>query len=212
MFKAIVMGLWLTSAQLAFGASTEDGEQMPSAEQQAAAKAKEALARRLKVAAADVTVESIEAKTWNDSSLGCGKPGTVAMQVITEGYAVLLKANGREHTVHVAGKNAVICDRPAVVRKDRAQGAHLARGLERMMQQAREDLAARLGADPAEIRIAGMQPQQWADGAMECPLADQPVEPGPIAGYRLSLRHQGRVYTYHTDMKTVRACPAIEKN
>lgn len=212
MFRAIVMTLSLAVAPLACTANPQGSEQMPASEQQAAAKAKQHLAQALNVAESDIVVKSVEAKTWNDSSLGCGKPGTVAMQVITDGHAVVLEAQGSEHVVHVAGNNAIVCDRPALIHKDRRRGAHLARGLDVMMQRAREDLATQLGVEPAAIRIAGMQPQQWADSSMECPIADQPVEPGPIAGYRLSLRHQGRLYTYHTDMKTVRACPPIAKD
>lgn len=212
MFKAVAMTV-LTLGALTGAGTAAGGSDEPSAaqEQQAVARAKELLAAKLKVAADDIEPTHVEPKTWNDSSLGCGKPGTMAMQVITHGHAVSLAIDGREHLVHVAGNNAVICDRAPLVRKT-LRRATPARGLNVMMEQARQDLAERLGVDPERIRVAGMQPQQWADSTMECPRAGEPVDPGPIAGYRLALKHSSRIYTYHTDMKSVRACPSIEKD
>jgi len=211
MFKTVAIAV-LTLGALTGTGATEGGieESSMSQEQQSVTRAKQVLAEKLKIALDEIEVTRVEPKTWNDSSLGCGKPGTLAMQVITHGYAISLTADGREHTIHVAGNNAVICDRAPLTRKNLRRAAP-ARGLDLMMDQARQDLAQRLGVEPAKIRIAGMQPKQWTDSAMECPRADEKVEPGPIPGYRLSLKHASRVYTYHTDMKTVRACPAIEK-
>jgi hypothetical protein len=205
MFRALVMTALMSISSIGTGAEGRGAD-----EQQAGERAKELLAETLKLAADKIEVKRIEPRTWNDSSLGCGKPGSLAMQVITEGFAVSLLAQGREHTVHVAGTNAVICDRPNLIRKDVRRSAH-ARGLDVMMEQARQDLATRLGVEPEKIRIAGMKPQQWQDSAMECSVSGEPIQPGPLRGYRLSLKYLSRVYTYHTDMKTVRACPAIEK-
>lgn len=41
------------------------------------------------------TVVSAESVTWNDSSLGCPKPGTMYSQVITPGMKVVVGADGR---------------------------------------------------------------------------------------------------------------------
>ena len=209
MFRALVMVVLIVGAPLAVAVGAEGGEQMSAEQDRAAARAKQLLSDTLRVAATDIAIKSIEPRTWNDSSLGCRRSGSLALQVITDGYAVTLNAQGREHVVHVAANNAVLCDRPNVVRRDRG-GVHHARGLDAMMQKAREDLASRLGVAAVKIRIAGMKPQQWTDSSMECPIAGEPVKQGPISGYRLSLKYDGRLYTYHTDMKTVRACPAIE--
>jgi hypothetical protein len=173
-------------------------------------RAKQLLTTQLRIAAEDIELISIESITWNDSSLGCGKPGTMALQVLTPGHAVRLRAQGKEHRVHVAGNQAIVCERPTLSRKP--GGVARARGVDSMVQLAREDLAQQLGADPARIRVAGMKPQQWTDSTMECPVPGETVRPGPLRGYKLSLRHQQRVYTYHTDMVSVRACPPISKD
>src|SRR5262245_5775969 len=96
-------------------------EQQPvtaSAKEQAEARARAELAQHLKVAPEDITVSSSEPQTWRDSSMGCGKPGTMALTVITEGYAVMLAAQGREHSVHVAGDKAVICNRGTIPHRE----------------------------------------------------------------------------------------------
>ena len=140
--------------------------------------------------------------------MGCGKPGAVALTVITQGYAVVLSAQGHEHSVHVSGNNAVICSKGAMPHRD--SRAVNARGLDVMMERARQDLAKRLGADPAKIRLGGMQAQRWDDSALGCPQEGEKILAGPVDGFKLALRYSGRVYTYHTDRQDVRPCPAIE--
>ena len=134
--------------------------------------------------------------------MGCGKPGAVALTVITEGYAVVLSAQGREHNVHVSGSNAVICNKGAILHRD--SRAVNARGLDLMMERARQDLAQRLGVDPAKIRLAGTQPHRWDDSALGCPREGEAIKAGPVDGFKLSLRYSGRIYTYHTDRQDVR--------
>jgi hypothetical protein len=202
---ALLAPLTLRAAQEAQMPNTASSE-----EADAIARAKELLTTQLRVAVNEIEVISAESKTWNDSSLGCGKPGTMALQVLTPGYAVTLRAQGKVHRVHVAGNQAIVCERPVLLRKPR--GAARARGVDTMMQLAREDLAKQLGVDSTDIRIAGMKPHQWNDSTMECPLTDEALRPGPIQGYKLSLRYQQRIYTYHTDMVNVRACPPISKD
>ena len=181
-----------------------------SARAQAEERARAQLAEQLRIAPEQITVTRSEPQTWNDSSMGCGKPGTVALTVITEGYAVVLAAQGREHTVHVSGSNAVICGKGVMPHRDgRATNA---RGLDVMMERARQDLAQRLGVDAAQIRIAGMRPQRWDDSALGCPQEGETIQPGQVDGFRLMLRYSGRIYTYHTDRLGVRPCPAIEAN
>ena len=178
-----------------------------SAKEQAEQRARAKLAEQLKIAPDAITVTRSEPRTWSDSSMGCGKPGTVALTVITEGYAVVLSAQGSAHNVHVSGSNAVICNQGAMLQRGRAMNA---RGLDVMMERARQDLAQRLGADPAKIRLAGQQPHRWEDSGLGCPRPGEAIQAGPVDGFKLSLKYSGRSYTYHTDRKDVRPCPAIE--
>lgn len=190
-------------------AAAEQGATSDSGREQAEQRARAALAQRLNIPEDAVTVQRAEPRTWSDSSMGCGKPGTVAATVITEGYAVVLSTQGAEYSVHVSGDNVVVCERGIQLRRD-PKGAVNARGLDVMMEQARQDLAQRLGVDPAKIRLTGMSPQRWDDSGLGCPQQGEAVLAGPVDGFRLMLKYSGRVYTYHTDRKTVRACPAID--
>lgn len=179
-----------------------------SAQVQAEQRARAQLAEQLKIAPDQITVTRSKPQTWSDSSMGCGKPSSVALTVITEGYAVVLAAQGREHTVHVSGSNALICSKGEMPHRDgRATNA---RGLDVMMERARQDLAKRLGVDPAKIRLGGMQAQRWDDSGLGCPQAGETTQAGPVDGFKLALRYSGRIYTYHTDRQDVRPCPAIE--
>jgi len=212
MFKVLAMATLALGVAAHDAARTVDAAEqgaMNESQQHAEQRARAALAQRLDISQDAITVQRIEPHAWSDSSMGCGKPGAVAATVITEGYAVILSAQGVEHSVHVSGDNVVVCERGTVPGRD-ARGVQNARGLDVMMEQARQDLAQRLGVDPSKIRLAGMTPQRWEDSALGCPQQGEAVLPGPVDGFRLMLKYSGRVYTYHTDRKTVRACPAIE--
>lgn len=220
MFRTVAMIL-LLMGQSAAG-EVVNGESSPTpvadvsaslpsaAAQSAVAAAREKLAKHLKVELAQVSLVAVEPRTWNDSHLGCGKPGSMALQVISEGFAVTLAAQGRQHRVHVAGKNnVVICDRAVLLRSDKRRPAN-GRGLDVMILQAREDLARQLSVPVTAIRVRGTQPQTWTDSTMDCPRGGEAIDARTVNGYRLSFQHASRIYTYHTDLQDVRACPAIE--
>jgi len=198
------------------GAGSDGGAQTPGeeapvqedAQARAAARAVNALAERLKIGPGEISIVAVEPRTWSDSSMGCRQPGTVALTVITPGYAVSLSAQGREHRVHVSDTAVVVCDQ-RLIRRD-ATGVSNARGLDVVMERARQDLARRLGVEPSSIRLAGMQPHRWSDGSLGCPRAGETVQAGPVDGFKLTLRHAGRVYTYHTDRHQLRPCPDID--
>jgi hypothetical protein len=211
MIRVIAIALLATAGTQGVVTAADGDTPVPSAAEEAAAAdlARLTLAAHLQTPESALTIDSVEPRTWNDSGLGCGKPGSMALQVISEGYAVIVHANDRAYRVHVSGKNAVICDQPLLMRKEISRPAH-ARGLDVMIEQARQDLAKRLGADPSAIRVYGTQPQQWADNTLDCPQAGEAVVSKPVNGFKLFFRYQSRIYTYHSDMSHVRACPAIE--
>lgn len=70
------------------------------------------LAERLKVGLNQVSVLSVESVEWRDSSLGCPESGRVYLQVITPGYRIILRADGRQFEYHSArGRDrAILCD------------------------------------------------------------------------------------------------------
>ncbi len=69
--------------------------------------------------------------------------------------------------------------------------------LEEIVEQARRDLAARLGRAVAEIRVVEARAVTWPDSSLGCP------EPGRMylqvltPGYRVILEAGGQRYAYH---------------
>jgi hypothetical protein len=73
--------------------------------------ARAALAGEIGVKAEEITLLSVEEMDWNDSSLGCPKPGQAYLQVITPGYKIILEAQGRRYEYHSGrGERVIRCD------------------------------------------------------------------------------------------------------
>jgi hypothetical protein len=176
--------------------------------------ARNQLASELQLEVTSIEALSAEQQTWSDSSLGCGKPGTMAAQVITPGYAVILKTPRGNYRVHVAEKYAVICGPATQFRNlNRPGGRGVGLPLKNLNQQidlARADLAKKLPAPVKDIETLTFVLTEWPDTAMECVVAGEQIDKKITQGYRIVLQYAGRNYTYHTDLKRVRACPAIE--
>jgi len=220
MWKAVAMTLLVVGVMNAgaAGSSEAQGEvggpaatpgSAERAQAEAAERAKQALAGHLNIAASEITVAQIEPRTWSNSSMGCGKPDSMALDVITEGYAVSLAAQGKNYRVHVSAANAVVCREP-ILRRNASRQASNARGLDVMIEKARQDLAQRIGVEPAAVRLLGTKPQRWMDSGLDCPREGETIVAGPVNGYRISLKAQSRIFTYHSDLQDVRACPPIE--
>jgi hypothetical protein len=176
-------------------------------------------ARQLKAQPGEFTVVTVEPTQWTDSSLGCGKPGARSAQVMTKGYMVVLERQGRRHQVNIAGSHAVMCDGTTRI-SGTTRLPTSSRGLDRITMLARQDLAHRLRLDPANIGVANVEPRRWTDDDMNCssggggPPAGETSTEGAgqssTVGYRLQLSASGRTYSYHTDLRSVRACPPLE--
>jgi len=84
-----------------------------SATKRVAEMARQALAAELGIQVADVTVAAVEEVQWNDSSLGCPRPGINYLQVITPGYKLTLEAQGKRYEYHSdLNRRVVRCDQP----------------------------------------------------------------------------------------------------
>ena len=184
--------------------------------QAAAEQARAAAARELHAQPSEFTVVTIEPAQWSDSSLGCRKPNAMYQEVISSGYVVVLERDGTRHQVNVAGSRAVMCE-PSTRLTGTVRQPLGARGLDRMTALARQDLANRLHLDAQQIHVASTQPRRWTDDDMNCAsgggesataVPGAPRETAAI-GYRLALTASGRTYFYHTDLRSIRACPPI---
>lgn len=68
------------------------------------------LAARLSMDISAITVVSVVAQEWRDSSLGCPAPGMAYLTVITPGYQVVMEAGGESYTYHTdMNQNYVFC-------------------------------------------------------------------------------------------------------
>ena len=211
--KRVAATALLAMGLLHVAAAANEPADSNAAAQAAAEQARAEAARQLKVPASEFTVVTIEPTQWSDSSLGCGKPGTRSAQVMTKGYTVVLERQGRRHQVNVAGSHAVMCDSATHI-TGTTRLPTSARGLDRVAMLARQDLAHRLRLDPAQVGVANVEPRRWTDDDMNCSSgggAPAAVESAQgTAGYRLELTASGRMYSYHTDLRSVRACPPLE--
>jgi hypothetical protein len=71
------------------------------------------LARRSGAAADAIRVVSARAMQWNDGSMGCPQPGQFYMQVIVDGFHVILEAQGRDYDYRTnTGGGFVLCENP----------------------------------------------------------------------------------------------------
>jgi len=70
------------------------------------------LSKQSSVPPDEITLVSMEAMEWSDSSLGCPQEGFMYAQVITPGYLIVLEANGEQFTYHTdqEGNSIVRCE------------------------------------------------------------------------------------------------------
>ncbi len=72
--------------------------------------AKEDLSKRLGIPVDSISVERVDQVDWPDTSLGCPEPGKVYAQVVTPGYRILLKADGKTYEYHSGAMRVVHCE------------------------------------------------------------------------------------------------------
>ena len=83
------------------------------------------------------------------------------------------------------------------------------RNLDTMIEQARADLAMRLGGKPTEVTLAGWKPVQLPVRVLHCEVQKGDAGEPVVAGYQMVLVYKARDYTYYSDTKGVMACPRI---
>lgn len=59
-------------------------------------------ARRAGVAPSEVRVISSSTQTWNDGSLGCPRPGESYIQMLVDGFQILVQAGDRTLDYHTS--------------------------------------------------------------------------------------------------------------
>ncbi|MEZ5499784.1 MAG: hypothetical protein R3E77_10195 [Steroidobacteraceae bacterium] len=181
----------------------EAAESLPKDLAQRAART---LADDLGIPVDQVSVETIRAVDFRDSSLGCPQPGEAYMQVITPGYKITLRVGQAIHFVHSAKGRIFVCHRAKAVGGVTDQMELV---FAEQLLAARKDLAARLGVDASSIQMLSGRSATWKDAGMDCPEPGQSYPAVATKGYILTLKHNGREYSYHTDLVRTIACPEI---
>jgi hypothetical protein len=171
---------------------------------QAIVAAKTLLAEELDLAPDSVIVVSAIPVQWNDSSLGCPQDGQVYTQVVTPGYLVALSVDGQDYNVHTDLSGlAVLCT---------LEGDPVGPGtvpdpiVAEFIEQARFDLAGRLGIPSEEIVLVRSEAIEWPDSSLGCPLEDELYVQALTAGYRIVLAVGDVYYEYHTDQQRMILC------
>jgi hypothetical protein len=76
-------------------------------------KAREDLAKRLSIEITEISLVGAKEVVWPDASLGCPKRGVFYIQVLTDGYRILLDANATTYEYHTdTGEQVVLCENP----------------------------------------------------------------------------------------------------
>jgi hypothetical protein len=80
--------------------------------------AKDIVAKDRGVKPEDVTIVSVTAVQFSDSSLGCPKPDMAYLQVITAGYRIIASTPTEQNLdVRVSGRNGFVCQAQPVARR-----------------------------------------------------------------------------------------------
>jgi hypothetical protein len=84
----------------------------PASDAQTAAveAARQDAAQRLSLPAESLQVEDVEARQWNDRSLGCPRQGVLYAQIVTPGFLVVVGGGSRHLEYHADDRGtAVFC-------------------------------------------------------------------------------------------------------
>jgi hypothetical protein len=186
--------------------------QLSDTERAVAGLAIDALAADLGIDRDRITVQSVSAVSWGDSSLGCPKPDMGYLSVVTPGHRVMLLAEGKLYSVHEAKNRAFVCRHPSPALSP-VSGRTVTGASQlpfRVQQQlARQDLARRLGVSEADIRLGVVTPETWEDASLGCPEPGVMYAQVETAGWVLKLRHGEREYRYHADAHRAIPCPPV---
>jgi hypothetical protein len=166
-------------------------------ETEAIALARRTLAARLSIPIGEITTVSIAAAQWRDSSLGCPERGMIYAPTLLSGYEVKLRGPEREHVVHVAGGRAIVCD----ARPDpKEPPAAVVAGSMKAANAVRSALAARLGIQPAAVRIVSTRPYRASTRCQGAPAAAK----GPAL--IVEAEASAQTFRYYSDDTVTRSC------
>lgn len=135
-------------------------------------------------------------------------------QVLTPGYRVVLEAQGQRYAYHGGPLGPLVFCPPERAREPVREPVMEQPGssvpppppaseesgegsMEEIIEQARRDLAGRLGVPVEEIRVVEARAVTWPDSSLGCPEPERLYLQVLTPGYRVVLEAQGQRYAYH---------------
>ena len=178
---------------------------LTDADRRVAVAAIDALAADLKIPKEKILVDTIRAVDWSNSSIGCPKPGVAYLEVITPGHKVTLRADGQVYVVHEAKEQAIVChDTKALAGIDPTARVRLRQAARRGPQ----DLAERLDVPENDIKSSPPKAQPGTTRPSVVPNPEYSMRSSKVFGWKMTLCHDGRDVTYHTDLEPNLSLPA----
>lgn len=162
------------------------------------------LAKRLQLSAEDIMVESSSVVELTPDDLRCPGAGeldkTLPAQIM--GQEIVLKSGDQRYLYRGYGKRVVFCGEvSAAVPAPQPVGEEAVKSLDeqgqRMLEQARQELAGKLGVSPARIQVLKAEPVLWPDTSLGCPQPGMMYAQVITPGYQFILEYEGKQYDYH---------------
>jgi hypothetical protein len=145
----------------------------------------------------EIKVVRAEAVVWNDGSLGCPKPGEVYIQILMNGYWVIVQVEGVEYDYRVSDSGHFkLCEgenMPPVNSPDSGEPDQ-----NPLVSQAKGDLAERLGVPVEEIKLLSFTEVVWPDASLGCPQPDMAYAQVAQEGVLIRLGVGREMYFYHS--------------
>jgi hypothetical protein len=79
----------------------------------------------------------------------------------------------------------------------------------KLAEQARADLAKKLGVEKDAVTINFFRPATWPDASLGCPVEDRMYAQQQTKGYTIELAADGTTYEYHSDTNHVVPCDRV---
>ena len=175
--------------------ATEGTMTTPGTPPEPAELARQHLAGRLRTSVGAIEIVSFEAREWPDSCLGLSIPDVVCAPVITPGYRVILRAEGRDHAYRT--------DRMLNVRPEKSPGTATPSPPGAGVEAARTDLARRLNVAVSSIEVVSVEATEWPDSCLGYGRPDEACLAVITPGQRALLRDgaSGQTYEYRLDQQ-----------
>ncbi len=164
------------------------------------------LAKRLDVAAEQITVENMERVTWPNTSLGNPQPGMMYPQVLTQGYRVILRHEDESYEYHTDMGTTVTLLEPDGADVAPAPVAEPGSELDEtetrlwMIATAKQHLAWRMGTGVADVFLASLENALWPDASLGMPQPGETYAQVETPGYRMLLETAQGLTAYHSDL------------